>query len=61
MCVIVLTFGCVCFGNYMYVDIISMMYGEMHEFSRPHDIHYICGMILTCNGALHCICMGTLH
>ena len=33
---------------------------KMYGLYCPYDIHYICGMTLTCNDASHCICMGTL-
>ena len=38
-----------------------MMHDELYELKCPYDIHYICDMELTSNGALHCICMGTLN
>ena len=34
---------------------------KMYGLYCPYGIHYICGMTLTCNGALHCICTGTSH
>ena len=29
-----------------------MMHDELYELKCPYDIHYICDMALTCNGAL---------
>ena len=36
-----------------------MMHGKMYELNYPYGLHDICDMTLTCNGASHCICMGT--
>ena len=33
---------------------------KMSELNCPYDIHHICGMTLTCNGASHCICIGNI-
>ena len=38
-----------------------MIYGEMYDLNCPYDIHYICGMTLTCNDASHCICTRASH
>ena len=38
-----------------------MIHDEMYDLSCPYDIHYICDMTLTCNGALHCIGKETSH
>ena len=38
-----------------------MIHGKVYSLYCPYDIHYICDMAFTCNGASHCICMGTLH
>ena len=38
-----------------------MIHGKVYDLYCPYDIHYICDMALTCNGASHCICMGTSH
>ena len=38
-----------------------MINGKMYGLYYPYDIHYICGMTLTCNGASHCICMRTSY
>ena len=45
----------------MHMIKLSMIHNEMCDLSCPYDIHYICDMPLTCNGALHCICSGTSH
>ena len=62
MCINVLTFRCVLVLEIICMPIyLSMMHGEMHEFSCPYDIHYICGMTITYNSALPCICKRTSH
>ena len=38
-----------------------MIHGKVYGLYCPYGIHYICDMALTCNGALHCICMGTSY
>ena len=38
-----------------------MMHSKLYELNCPYDIHHICDMTLTCNGASHCICTGTSH
>ena len=38
-----------------------MIHGKMYGLYCPYGIHYLCGMILACNGTLHCICIGTSH
>ena len=40
---------------------LSMIHDEMFDLSCLCDIHCIFDMTLTCNGTLHCICMGILH
>ena len=38
-----------------------MIHGKVYCLYCPYDIHYICDMTLTCNGASHCICSGTSY
>ena len=38
-----------------------MINGKVYGLYCPYGIHYISDMALTCNGASHCICVGTLH
>ena len=45
----------------MHMILLSMVHDEMYDLNCPYDIHYIYDMTLTCNGALHCIRMGTSH
>ena len=46
----------VCFGDYMHVIKLSIIYGKMYELNFPYGIHHLCDMTLTCNGASHCMC-----
>ena len=50
----------------VYLEIISydMIFHdayEMYDLSCLCGIHYICDMTLTCNRALHCICIRASH
>ena len=38
-----------------------MIHNKMYGLYFPYEIHYICGMTLTCNGTSYCICTGTSH
>ena len=38
-----------------------MIHSEMYDLNCPYDIHYICDMTLTYNGASHCICTEAWH
>ena len=38
-----------------------MIHDKVYGLYYPYDIHYICDITLTYNGASHCICTGTSH
>ena len=61
MCAYILTLKLMFVLDYMHVILLFIIHGKMYELNCPYSIHYICGMTLTCNGASHCICMGTSH